>query len=39
VLANDHWANELKAMPFHAKVSIITSAEFLFREKEGLVHY
>ena len=24
VLANDHWANELKAMPFHAKVSSMT---------------
>ena len=24
VLANDHWANELKAMPFHAKVSAMT---------------
>ena len=35
VLANDHWANELKAMPFHAKVSTVTSADFLFRKKAG----
>ena len=35
VLANDHWASELKAMPFHAKVSSITSADFLFRKKAG----
>ena len=35
VLANDHWANELKAMPFHAKVSAMTSAEFLFSGKAG----
>ena len=35
VLANDHWASELRAMPFHAKVSPIASAEFLFRKKAG----
>ena len=33
VLATDHWASELRSMPFFAKVSLIMSAEILFRSE------
>ena len=34
VLATDHWANELRAMPFYAKVSTFIDNVLIIREKD-----
>ena len=39
VLATEHWANELKAMPFYAKVSEILSANFYYSGEARWAHF
>ena len=34
VLATDHWANELRAMPFYSKVSVFVYNVLILREKD-----
>lgn len=38
VLATDHWAEELRSMPFYSKVSTTTPAQYLFRDEARCHH-